>query len=77
MVTPIMVMMPRLPNAQYNRSAFFFPYVNHKGLLAGSQVVVMIAVIVQNKQRINYQSAGYRYENRFQAYSCMVSGITR
>ena len=23
----------------------------------------------QNKQRINYQSAGYRYENRFQAYS--------
>ena len=23
--TPIMVMMPRLPNAQYNRSAFFFP----------------------------------------------------
>ena len=29
----------------------------------------MIAVIVQDEQRINYQSAGYRYENRFQTYS--------
>ena len=29
----------------------------------------MITIIVQNKQCINYQSAGYRYDKRFHAYS--------
>lgn len=51
--------------------------MDNQGLLASLEVVVVVAIVVQDEQCIYYQSAGDGSQYGFAGYSCIPSGITR